>query len=67
MGTAKLFWHTHNEILKDFRINLENKWKINLIINLKNQIIEYISKIYWHYNRKFDYDDALRTVKHNAL
>ena len=34
---------------------------------LKNQIIDYISKIYWHYNRKFDYDDALITVKHNAL
>lgn len=33
---------------------------------LKNQIIEYISKIYWHYNRKFDYEDVLRAVTHNA-
>lgn len=37
-----------------------------LDVDLKNQIIEYISKIYWHYNRKFDYEDVLRVVKYNA-
>lgn len=37
-----------------------------LDVDLKNQIIEYISKIYWHYNRKFDYEDVLRAVNYNA-
>lgn len=34
--------------------------------DIKNQLIKCISQIYWHYNKRFKYEDVFRAITYNA-